>query len=93
MADRRYSGSFSVVRRLSCTSSSISRVTMNTLCSEKDLTKVLPITLRQLRVLRRTGQIPFVKVNRRTRLYSLERVVAALEKLETKVTHVKRCAK
>jgi hypothetical protein len=54
------------------------------LCSEQDLTKFLPITQRQLRTLRRAGQIPYLRVNRCKRLYSVKSVAAALQKLETK---------
>jgi hypothetical protein len=59
----------------------------NTLCSlisEAELQKTLPITKRKINKLRLTGQIPFVRIDRRTRLYDVEKVVAALERLEIK---------
>jgi hypothetical protein len=52
------------------------------LISETELQEALPITPRKITKLRLMGQIPFVRVDRRTRLYDLSRVVAALEKLE-----------
>jgi hypothetical protein len=60
---------------------------MNTFCSEQELTKTLPITPRKLRKLRRSGMIPYLKVDRFTRLYDIDKVVAALEELETKVVN------
>jgi hypothetical protein len=59
----------------------------NSLCSlisETELQEVLPLTKRKIYKLRLSGRIPFVRVDRRTRLYSLEKVIAALENLETK---------
>jgi hypothetical protein len=57
---------------------------MNTLASEEELIKTVPITVRQLRKLRRAGKIPYVPVNRFARLYNIDAVVAALEALEVK---------
>jgi hypothetical protein len=56
----------------------------NQLTSEEGLAKALSITTRHVQKLRRDGQIPFIRVNHRTHLYSLEKVVAALERLEIK---------
>jgi hypothetical protein len=56
----------------------------NILTTEDELTKVLPITPRKLRKLRLSNRIPFVKVDRYTRLYDVEKVVAALESFEIK---------
>jgi hypothetical protein len=77
-ACRRHVGVLSDTCRLSCASASIS-VTMNTFCSEQELTQTLQITTRQLRKLRRANQIPYLRVNRFVRLYDLEKVIAALE--------------
>jgi len=57
---------------------------MSNLCDEEQLRELVPITTRQLRTLRLTGRIPFIKVNRRMFLYSPERVLAALAELEIK---------
>jgi hypothetical protein len=54
------------------------------LITENELQKAIPLTPRKITKLRLLGLLPVVKVDRRTRLYSLERVVAALEKLEIK---------
>jgi hypothetical protein len=55
----------------------------NILTSEQDLAKLLPITPRKLRKLRLSNRIPFIKVDRYTRLYDIDAVVAALQKVET----------
>jgi hypothetical protein len=52
---------------------------MNTLASEQDITNFLKITPQKLRRLRLSKQIPFLRVDRYTRLYDIEKVVAALE--------------
>jgi hypothetical protein len=62
----------------------------NNLTSEEDITKVLPITPRELRTLRRSGKIPFVQLNRYKRLYNVEKVVAALEKLTKPKSNAKK---
>jgi hypothetical protein len=56
----------------------------NILTTEQELAKVLPITPRKLRKLRLSKRIPFVKVDRYTRLYDVDKVVTALEQLEIK---------
>ena len=58
--------------------------TVRALIDEQELKSLLPMTLRQIRTLRLAGQIPYLKVNRRTFLYNPERVLSALKKLETK---------
>jgi hypothetical protein len=50
------------------------------LITEEDLTKALPLTPRKLRRLRLQARIPYIKVDRYTRLYCLEQVLAALQK-------------
>jgi hypothetical protein len=54
------------------------------LVTENDLQSLVPISVRQIKMLRRSGQIPAIRVNRKTFLYSPERVLSALEKLEVK---------
>jgi hypothetical protein len=54
------------------------------LCTEEELTKVLALSPRQLRKLRSSGAIPFMRLNRCKRLYSLKSVANALAKLEVK---------
>lgn len=54
----------------------------NALSTEEELAKILPITPRKLRKLRLLNRIPYVRVDRYTRLYDVERVIEALRKLE-----------
>jgi hypothetical protein len=54
-----------------------------TLLSEIDTVRALPITLRKFVRLRRARLIPYLKVDRFTRLYDIDRVVEALQRLET----------
>jgi hypothetical protein len=56
----------------------------NTLSSETETMKALPLSSRKFVKLRRAHLIPYLQVDRYTRLYDLERVVAALQKLEIK---------
>jgi hypothetical protein len=56
----------------------------NVLSNETETIKALPITARKFVKLRRKGQIPFMQVDRFTRLYDLAKVVSALERLEVK---------
>ena len=56
---------------------------MPDLYTETELPNVLPLTLRQVKNLRRANLIPYVRLNRYTRLYSVKKVVAALQRLET----------
>jgi hypothetical protein len=49
------------------------------LSTEKDVTTLLKISPRKLRSLRLAKKIPFLRVDRFTRLYRLDEVVAALE--------------
>jgi hypothetical protein len=52
--------------------------------TEEGLLEVLPLTPRQLRELRDQHKIPFIKFGHRSVMYNLEKVLAALEKLEIK---------
>jgi hypothetical protein len=54
----------------------------NQLTTEQGLAEVLPITTKQIQKLRRSGQIPYIRVNHRKILYSIESVVQALKQLE-----------
>jgi hypothetical protein len=53
------------------------------LSSESDAMRALPITARKFVKLRRARLIPFLKIDRYTRVYDIERVVEALQRLET----------
>jgi hypothetical protein len=53
------------------------------LSSESDTIRSLPISARKFIKLRRARLIPFLKIDRYTRLYDIEQVVEALGKLET----------
>jgi hypothetical protein len=46
----------------------------STLSIEDELIKVVQITSRKLRKLRLSNKVPFIKVDRYTRLYSVEKV-------------------
>ena len=52
---------------------------MSNLSSEQDLTNYLRITPRKLRRLCLLKQIPYLKIDRYTRVYDIAKVVAALE--------------
>ena len=54
------------------------------LVTEDGLLEVLPLSSRQLRELRDRHKIPFIKFGHLSVLYNLEKVLAALEKLEVK---------
>jgi hypothetical protein len=54
------------------------------LVTEDGLLEVLPLTPRQVRELRDQRKIPFIKFGHRSVMYNLEKVLAALERLEIK---------
>ena len=54
------------------------------LVNEDGLLEVLPLTPRQVRELRDQRKIPFIKFGHRSVMYNLEKVLAALERLEIK---------
>jgi hypothetical protein len=51
---------------------------MPNLSNEKELLEKVPLNSQKLRRLRREGRIPFLQVDRFTRLYDIEKVVEAL---------------
>jgi hypothetical protein len=52
------------------------------LVNEKGLLKVVLLTPRRLRELRRQHKIPFIKLGQRTVMYDVEKVLTALERFE-----------
>jgi hypothetical protein len=52
------------------------------LITEPELFSALPIPPKKIAKLRVAGNIPVVRVDKRTRLYDFGKVIAALEKLE-----------
>jgi hypothetical protein len=59
-------------------------ISLRTLLTEEQLLERVPLTSRQLRRLREKRKVPFIKFGRRSIMYNLEKVVAALEKFEIK---------
>jgi hypothetical protein len=55
---------------------------MPNIVDEEGLLKAVPLTLRQLKRLRAQRRLPFLKLGHRSYLYDLDRVIAALRKLE-----------
>jgi aspartate/tyrosine/aromatic aminotransferase len=54
------------------------------LVTEEGLLEVVPLTHRQVRELRDRHKIPYIKFGHRSVMYNIQKVLAALEKLEIK---------
>jgi hypothetical protein len=57
---------------------------------EKELLEVIHVSDRRLRYFRDAGIIPFIKTGRISVLYDLDKVVAALQKLEQKPSNKRK---